>query len=95
MERRKKTGGRTKGTPNKSTVEARALCARLLARPKYVKGLNERADAGTLPPAVESMLWHYRYGKPADHHLHEGQDGKPVKVAFHFHTDADDDATGE
>jgi hypothetical protein len=28
--------------------------------------LKSRAHAGTLPPPVEIMLWHYRYGKPKD-----------------------------
>jgi hypothetical protein len=28
--------------------------------------LKSRANLGTLPPPVEIMLWHYRYGKPKD-----------------------------
>jgi hypothetical protein len=28
--------------------------------------LKTRANQGTLPPPVEIMLWHYRYGKPKD-----------------------------
>jgi hypothetical protein len=26
--------------------------------------LRERVDNGTLPPALEAMLWHYAYGVP-------------------------------
>ena len=62
----RKTGGRQKGTPNKASAEARAVCATLLRDPTYRATLLARAHAGTLPPAVETMLWRYAYGKPTD-----------------------------
>ena len=64
--RGRKTGGRRKGTPNKVTVEARAVCAAILDDPTYRTNLTVRARAGTLAPAVEAMLWHYAFGKPRD-----------------------------
>ena len=62
--RGRKTGGRRKGTPNKVTAEARAVCAAILDDPTYRTNLTARARAGTLAPAVEAMLWHYAFGKP-------------------------------
>ena len=62
--RGRKTGGRRKGTPNKVTAEARAVCAAILDDPTYRTNLTRRARAGTLAPAVEAMLWHYAFGKP-------------------------------
>ncbi len=62
----RKTGGRQKGTPNKATAEARSICTAILGDPTYRATLLVRAHAGTLPPAVETMLWHYAYGKPTD-----------------------------
>jgi len=64
--RGRKTGGRRRGTPNKVTPEARAVCAAILDDPTYRTNLTARARAGTLAPAVEAMLWHYAFGKPKD-----------------------------
>ena len=64
--RGRKTGGRRKGTPNKVTAEAKAVCAAILDDPTYRTNLTARARAGTLAPAVEAMLWHYAFGKPRD-----------------------------
>ena len=64
--RGRKTCGRRKGTPNKVTAEARAVCAAILDDPTYRTNLTARARAGTLAPAVEAMLWHYAFGKPKD-----------------------------
>ena len=60
----KKTGGRTKGTPNKATREVKTFCASLLESARYQRQLRERVHKGTLPPALEAMLWHYAYGVP-------------------------------
>jgi len=64
--RGRKTGGRRKGTPNKVTAEAKAVCAAILDDPTYRTNLTARARAGTLAPAVEAMLWHYAFGKPRE-----------------------------
>ena len=68
----RKTGGRRKGTSNKVTVEARAVCAAIVDDPTYRKTLVARAKAGELSPAIEAMLWHYACGKPKEQVEHAG-----------------------
>ena len=68
----RKTGGRRRGTTNKVTAEARAVCAAIVDDPAYRKKLVARAKAGELPPAIEAMLWHYAYGKPKEQVEHAG-----------------------
>ena len=58
--------GRPKGVPNKATKEVKELARRLVLEPEYQQKLRHRLLKGTLPPAVESLLWHYAFGKPKD-----------------------------
>ena len=58
--------GRPKGVPNKATKEVKELARRLVLEPEYQQKLRQRLLKGTLPPAVESMLWFYAFGKPKD-----------------------------
>jgi len=58
----KKVGGRTKGTPNKATVQAREL-ARDLLGPRYLARLRQRLLAGEAG-GMESLLWQYAFGRP-------------------------------
>lgn len=58
--------GRPAGTPNKATLAVREVCAAIVEDPAYRKKLRARALAGDLAPAVETMLWYYRYGKPKE-----------------------------
>ena len=64
--RGRKTGGRQKGTLNKVTAEAKAVCAAIVDDPTYRRNLTARARRGDLAPAIEAMLWHYAYGKPKE-----------------------------
>lgn len=59
-------GGRQKGTPNKITAEAREIAQGIINRPAYRAKLVQQADNGRLNPTVESMLWHYAFGKPKE-----------------------------
>lgn len=59
-------GGRAKGTPNKVTAEVREVCVGILAGKDYQQSIVARVKAGTLPAAVECLMWHYAYGKPKD-----------------------------
>ena len=63
--------GRPKGVPNKATAQVKEFCASIVDDPAYQRGIHRRALAGTLPPAIEALLWHYRWGKPKDDaHVH-------------------------
>ena len=56
--------GRPAGTPNKASREVRAFCQRLLADPDYRANLERRWRKGSLPPALEQMVWAYAIGRP-------------------------------
>jgi hypothetical protein len=59
--------GRPKGVPNKATQQVKELARRLVEDPEYLKklgaGLRKRKGVA---PAVETLLWHYAYGKPKE-----------------------------
>jgi hypothetical protein len=60
-----KTGGRRRGTLNKATREAKALCNAIVDDPRYLKNLKARmidGDAG----AMEPIVWYYAKGKPKE-----------------------------
>ena len=63
--RGRKTGGRKLGTLNTATTEARVLAGRIVDDPAYQAALLRRAVAGTLAPALETMLWAYK-GRPPE-----------------------------
>lgn len=46
--------------------EVQKAARKILENGDYQASLVLRAKLGTLPPAVETMLWHYAYGKPAE-----------------------------
>ena len=47
------------------TAEARAMAADILDTPEYKESVMERIRLHTLPPAVEVLLLHYRFGRPS------------------------------
>lgn len=47
-------------------VEARGFARSIIDHPEYRANLLARATRGVLPPGVETMLWHYAFGKPPD-----------------------------
>ena len=59
----RKTGGRTKGTPNKATKEIREELANLFT-PEYFATLPLRLAEGKLAPQIEAKLLAYRFGEP-------------------------------
>jgi hypothetical protein len=61
-----KSPGR-KGIPNKATRQAREFAQMIISSPAYQSSLVARIRSGTLPPAIEQMLWHYAFGKPKEH----------------------------
>lgn len=57
--------GRPKGIPNKRTREIQAFAAKMLEDADYVKELAVRLRRGKAPH-VETLLYHYAYGKPKE-----------------------------
>ena len=57
-------------TPRRMTLlrrnEARDFSLNVIRSDAYRESVRARAAKGTLPPAIETMLWHYAYGKPAE-----------------------------
>ncbi len=72
--------GRKKGVLNKATIEVKAFCRELLDDPTYQASLKQRLREGVLPPAMETLLWHYSYGKPKEQMELTGKDGGPIQV---------------
>jgi hypothetical protein len=73
-----RTAGRQKGTPNKATIEVKEAARLLVEDESYRKNLQARLKSGECAPAVESMLWHYAYGKPKEMVELTGPNGSPL-----------------
>jgi hypothetical protein len=61
-------GGRKKGTPNKSTTEVGQFFRQILESKTYQANLTKRFKAGKVAPALETLAFHYVYGKPKEQH---------------------------
>jgi hypothetical protein len=70
--------GRSKGTPNKNTLEIREFAQKLLTDEAYVRALQVRLLRGTAG-AVEPLLYHYAWGKPKETIALEGG-AKPLVI---------------
>lgn len=81
-QKRSPKAGRKKGTPNKKTREIKEFALSILTGPKYVKHVQDMADEGKLPPHLETLLYHYAYGKPKDRVEWTGEDGGPVRFTL-------------
>jgi hypothetical protein len=66
--------GRKPGSPNKVTKMARDAAARIVDDPAYLEALHKAAIAREIDPAIERMLWEYRFGKVKDHIVVEEHD---------------------
>ena len=56
----------SRGTTRFSQQEAKSFCRRILSTDAYRVQLEKRLLSGSLPPALETMLWHYSYGRPVE-----------------------------
>jgi len=56
--------GRPPGVPNKATGEVRTFCQRLVVDPEYRANFERRWRSGSLPPALEQMVWAYAAWRP-------------------------------
>ena len=57
--------GRPPGVPNRVSREIKAAARALVEDPDYVASLTRRLNAGKAPH-METLLFHYAYGKPRD-----------------------------
>jgi hypothetical protein len=78
----RKTGGRKPGSRNKRSEGIEEIAQDIIMNPVYQKNLRERALAGTLPPMVEVLLYHYLFGRPVDKLELSGDADKPVRVTI-------------
>jgi hypothetical protein len=58
--------GRPRGTQNKVSAQAREFAQNILTSPEYRASLVRRIQQDDLPPVVETLLYHYAYGKPKE-----------------------------
>ena len=65
-------GGRQKGTGNHVGRAARRLSRKLVSDPAYLKSVEQRLLEGRAPN-LETLLWHYAYGRPAQQVNLDGQ----------------------
>jgi hypothetical protein len=82
--------GRKPGVPNKVTQEVRDLAESLINDDAYLAKLRAQLRAGKCNPAVVTMLWHYRYGKPKDTVEITGENGGPISVIRRVIVDPDE-----
>ena len=54
------------GSINRAKTEAADFARLIVDDPDYRQNLMARARAGTLPPAVETLLWYYAWGRPIE-----------------------------
>lgn len=83
---RKGGPGRKKGQPNRATVEIRDAARAIVERPDYVKKLTKRLDEGKAPH-METLLWHFAYGRPKEQVEHSGAVSMPTRVVHEYHID--------
>jgi hypothetical protein len=57
--------GRQKGVPNKISVEARTLASQLVSDVVYQARLRRDFRIRRVHPTIESLIWAYHLGKPA------------------------------
>lgn len=49
-----------------SRGEAQRFARQIVESESYRETVQQRASKGTLPPAMEALLWYYAYGKPLE-----------------------------
>lgn len=57
--------GRPKGSVNKTTRDAKMLATEFVENEAYRASLTRRLNNGKAPH-METLLWHYAYGKPKE-----------------------------
>ena len=83
--------GRKKGVQNRVTREVRDLAQELVGDPVYLKFLADRLRNGKCAPQVETMLWHYGFGKPAERVRFENDGKLDIAVARQIAAEVDEE----
>jgi hypothetical protein len=76
---KKGEGGRPKGVPNKATREIQQFAKEFLESPEYRARLKIRIERGQAMP-IETLLYHYGYGKPKERIEIEGNAPMPLVI---------------
>lgn len=63
------------------TARAAEMAAVIIEDPEYLDQLLTRARKGALPPAIEKMLWEYRYGRPMEMGKMKAKDSEESELA--------------
>ena len=71
--------GRPKGALNKATLEIRAFSRSVIEDEGYVKAMKRRVKKGDAAH-LETLFYHYAYGKPPDKVKFEGE--QPFRIIF-------------
>jgi hypothetical protein len=79
----RKLGGRSKGTPNRTTRELRDCWHKFFESSEYQENAKARMSAGKAPH-LEAYLLPKIYGKAIERHEVSGPDGGPIPVHDHF-----------
>lgn len=66
MAQGRKTGGRQKGSRNKKNEAIESITGAIIYDPAYQRNLRQRAVDGVLAPGLETMLFYYHFGRPAE-----------------------------
>lgn len=74
---------RPKGNLNTVTKDVRAIAQGMLNDPEYVAGLIIRLRSG-VAPHIETLLWHYAYGRPQTRIELSGPAGKALQVHLYI-----------
>jgi hypothetical protein len=72
-------GGRPKGVPNKATREVREWSKNFLESERYRDLLKVRIERGRAM-VIETLLYHYAYGKPKERIEVEGNAPMPLVI---------------
>lgn len=72
--------GRAKGTPNRVSVEVRALVSQLVTDPNYQHKLRQDFQRRRVHPTIEALVWNYHLGKPTQPVAVSGALGLDVDV---------------
>jgi hypothetical protein len=65
MAKRRKTGGRQRGSLNKATREIKAFTSAFLSSRAYIASAKKRVLEGKAPH-LEALWHHYAFGKPKE-----------------------------